>query len=145
MERGTVPGDPADHLRALLAVLLPFARDAIGEHGDVYPFGGTMLPDGELQAAETWGGDGVPIAQDVLDAVRAGLRERAARGELLATGVVAGVAIEGDATYDLAIRVELEHRDAEPVTWIVPYRSDDERYEEGTPFTVESERHTWPA
>lgn len=130
-------------MRALLAVLLPFARDAIAEHGDVYPFGATMLPDGELQAAQTWEGTGVPAADDVLDAVRAGLRTRADRGELLATGVVAGVAIEGG-DFELGIRVELEHRDAEPVTWVVPYRSDEESYDEGSPFTVASERHTWP-
>jgi hypothetical protein len=131
-------------MRALLSVLLPFARDAITERGDVYPFGATMLPDGELQAAETWHGDGVPTAEEVLSAVRAGLRARADRGELLATGVVAGVTLEGG-DHDLGIRVELEHRDADPVTWVVPYRSDAERYDEGTPFTVSSERHTWPA
>ena len=102
-----------------------------------------MLPDGEMQAAETWHGDGTPASEQVLLAVRDGLRERATRGELLATGVVAGVTIEGG-SYDLGIRIELEHRDAEPVTWVVPYRSDDERYVEGTPLTIESERHIWP-
>ncbi len=137
-------GAPPDHMRALLSVLLPFARDAIAEHGDVYPFGAAMLPDGELQAAATWRGTGTPGAEDVLGAVRAGLRRRAARDELLATGVVAGVQIEGADGYELGIRVELEHRDAEPVTWVVPYRFDDERYEEGTPFTGAGERHMWP-
>ena len=144
MEPAGVSGEPDDHMRALLGVLLPFARDAIAEHGDVFPFGATMLPDGEMQAAATWQGEGTPASEDVLLAIRTGLRDRAARGELLATGVAAGVTI-GGGTHDLGIRVELEHRDAEPVTWIVPYRSDEERYEEGTPFTVEGERHTWPA
>ena len=144
MEPVGVLGNPDDHMRALLGVLLPFARDAIAERGDVFPFGATMLPDGEMQAAATWHGEGTPASDEVLVAIRTGLRERAVRGELLATGVAAGVTIEGGA-YDLGIRVELEHRDAEPVTWIVPYRSDDERYEEGAPFTVAGERHTWPA
>ena len=51
---GTAPGGPEDHMRALLGVLLPFARDTIAEHGGFYPFGVTMLPDGELQTAATW-------------------------------------------------------------------------------------------
>ena len=136
------PGDPADHLRALLMVLLPFARDRITEDGDFYPFGATMLPDGELQTAATWQGDVEPTVEDVLDAVRADLRARAGEGELLATGVVAGVTID-DGGYALGIRVELEHRDADPVTWVIPYRSDDDRYEEGEPFTVAATRHIW--
>ena len=139
---GTAPGGPDDHMRALLAVLLPFARDAIAEHGDFYPFGVTMLPDGELQTAATWQGDDQPAAADVIEVVRADLRARAERGELLATAVVAGVAVEG-AAFPHAIRVELEHRDGDAVTWIVPYRSDDEGYEEDEAFAVAGERHTW--
>ena len=136
------PGSFADHQRALLAVLLPFARDRIAEDGDFYPFGATMLPGGELQTAATWQGDGEPSVEDVLDAVRADLRARADRGELLATGVVAGVTID-DGGHALGIRVELEHRDAGPVTWVIPYRSDDDRYEEGEPFTIAATRLIW--
>lgn len=136
------PGDPTDHMRALLRVLLPFARDTISEHGEFYPFGATMLPDGELQTAATWEGSGRPSADEVLDAVRVSLRRRADRHELLATGVVAGVTIE-TGSFPLGIRVELEHRDVDPVTWVVPYRSDDAGYEEGEPFTIAAERRMW--
>ena len=41
------PGEPRDHMNALLSLLVPFARDTIGEHGEFLPFGATMLPDGE--------------------------------------------------------------------------------------------------
>jgi hypothetical protein len=136
------PGAPDDHMRALLAVLLPFARESIAEHGDFFPFGAAMLPDGELQTAPTWEGDDAPTAEDVLDVVRTGLRARADRGELLATGVVAGVSIDAGA-FPLGIRIELEHRDGDAVTWVIPYRSDDERYDEGEPFTVDGVRSTW--
>lgn len=136
------PGEPRDHMNALLSLLVPFARDTIGEHGEFFPFGATMLPDGELQVAASWEGDERPTAEQVLDTVRAGLRERADRGELLASGVVSGVEIvEGD--YPLGIRVELEHRDADPVTCLVPYREVDGGYEYGDVVAYEGERRTW--
>jgi hypothetical protein len=136
------PGDPRDHMNALLGLLLPFARDTIGEHGEVYPFGAAMLPDGELQAAATWEGEERPTAEQVLTTLRDGLRERASKGELLATGVVTAVTIE-DGEYPLGIRVELEHRDVEPITCVVPYRETGDAYEYGEVVAFAGERRTW--
>lgn len=142
MTDSPVAGGSDEHLRALLAVVLPFARDTIAEHGEFYPFGVTMLPDGELQTAATWTGEERPSAEEVLEVVRADLRRRAEAGELLATGVAAGVEI-GVGDYDTGIRVELEHRDGDAVTWVIPYRADDDGYAEGEPFAVAAERRTW--
>jgi len=138
------PGAPRDHMNALLALLVPFARDTIGEHGEFFPFGATMLPDGELQTAATWEGTETPAADAVLDTLRSGLRSRADRGELLAIGVVAGVTLE-EGEYPLGIRVELEHRDGDPITCVVPYRETDEGYEYGAVFAFDGQRRTWDA
>ena len=139
----SLPGEPRDHMNALLGVLLPFARDAIAEHGTFFPIGATMASDGELEAA---GGDVAsvePNAEALIGSIRSGFRSRAERGELLAAAVASDVTIpEGD--YPLGIRVELEHRDGDPITCVVPYREvEDGAYEYGEVVAFTGNRHTW--
>jgi hypothetical protein len=147
----SLPGAPRDHMNALLGVLLPFARDAIAEHGTFFPIGASMAPDGELEAA---GGDlgaagsdaagtTQPTAEDLLGSIRDGFRSRAERGELIATGVATDVAIP-EGAFPLGIRVELEHRDGEPITCVVPYReTDDGAYEYSEVVAFAGDRRTW--
>jgi hypothetical protein len=143
-------------MNALLGVLLPFARDAIAEHGTFFPIGASMAPDGELEAA---GGDieaagagaagtdaaatGEPTAEGLLGSIRDRFRSRAVRGELLATGVASDVAIP-EGTFPLGIRIELEHRDGDPITCVVPYReTGDGAYEYGEVVAFPGDRRTW--
>jgi len=140
-----LPGDPSDHMNALLKVLLPFARDSVGDHGGFFPFGASLAPDGQLEAAAAYEadeGDDEPTPDDVLATIRDGLRERAGRDELIATGVCSGVTIE-EGEFPLGIRVELEHRDGEPITCVVPYRIDGDGYGWGAPFSFPGEHRIW--
>ena len=79
------------------------------------PFGASMAPDGELETSSA----------EELDVLREELRGRADRGELLAVGVCTDVVVDVPASR--AIRVELEHRDEEPLTCVLPFRLDEER------------------
>lgn len=137
-----LPGDPSDHMNALLKVLLPFARDSVGDHGGFFPFGASLALDGELEAAAAYEGNDEPTPDEVLVTIRESVRERAGRGELIASGVCSGVTIE-EGEFPLGIRVELEHRDGEPITCVVPYRDDGGGYEWGAPFSFPGERRTW--
>ena len=136
-------GEPRDHMNALLGVLLPFARDAIGQHGTFFPIGASMAPDGELAAAAVTPEEHEPSAEGLLVALRRGFKSVAGRGELLATGVASDVAIpQGD--YPFGIRVELEHAQSEPITCVVPYREIDESaYEYGDVVAFPGDRHVW--
>jgi hypothetical protein len=139
----SLTGGPRDHMNALLGILLPFARDAIAEHGTFFPIGATMSPDGELQAA---GGDARgadPTADALLDSIRGGFRSRADLGELIATGVATDVTIpQGE--FPLGIRIELEHRDGDPITCVVPYRETTAgAFEYGDIVAFEGNRLTW--
>lgn len=139
----SVPGEPRDHMNALLGVLLPFARDAIAAYGTFFPIGATMSPEGELQAAGGDAGSIEPTADALLGSIRDGFRSRADRGELIATGVATDVTIpQGE--FPLGIRVELEHRDGDPITCVVPYRATDEGVlEYGDIVAFEGKRLTW--
>jgi hypothetical protein len=130
-------------MNALMRVLLPFARDSIQRYGGFYPFGASMAPDGELDTATGPGNrDGEAEPEDVLTSIRASLKRRADDGELVAVGVCSEVTID-DGDFPLGIRVEMEHRDDEPVTCVVPYRQAGESFEYGDVFAYVGERRTW--
>jgi hypothetical protein len=124
---------------ALLRFLVPFAQRQIDEHGGFRPFGASMAPDGELEALV--GDDAVDVDQE-LDGVRALARERA--DGLLAVGICSDVGLD-DGAYPGGIRVELEHRDADPITCILPYRNTDEELAWGEIVALPGERRTWAA
>jgi hypothetical protein len=140
-----LPGEPRDHMNALLRVLLPFARDAIGEHGGFFPVGISMAPDGEVEVVDLPTIEPATSADAVLAEIRSGLRARAERREVLAVGVASGVRLHTpeDEAFPLGIRVELEHRDADPITCVIPYRETEVGYEYGEAIAFVGERRTW--
>lgn len=134
-----LPGDPADHMEALLRFLLPAAQREIDRSGGFLPFGASMAPDGEVKVLDAGGG---ASEQEQLDALRDDARLRA--GGLLAVGICADVNVTRGA-FPEAIRVELEHRDAGPVTWLLPYRNTDDELTWGDRVSMPGERRTWSA
>jgi hypothetical protein len=131
-------------MNALMRVILPFARDSIQRFGGFYPFGASMALDGELET-ETGPGNhtGEAEPETVLDSIRATRTVRADSGDLIATGLCSEVTID-DGDFPLGIRVEMEHRDDEPVTCVVPYRQTEEGFEYGDVFAYVGEHRTWP-
>jgi hypothetical protein len=135
-----LPGDPRDHMDALLRFLVPFAQRQIDRAGGFPPFGASMAPDGELKAITVDEGD----AQQQLDRMRDDARADAADGILLAVGICCDVNVTTGG-FTEAIRVELEHRDAEPVTCVLPYRNTDDELTFGEILAIPGDRRTWPA
>jgi hypothetical protein len=60
----------------------------------------------------------------------------------LAVGICADVTVTRGA-FPEAIRVELEHREADPVTWLLPYRNTDDELTWGERLPIPGERRTW--
>ena len=40
---------PKDEATDLMNMMLPFAEKMLREHGEFYPYGGVMMPDGSMQ------------------------------------------------------------------------------------------------
>jgi hypothetical protein len=138
----SLPGEPRDHMDALLRVLIPFAQRSLAEHGTFFPFGASMAPDGEVEALVGETSEEVPPAAEVLDLLYLGLRARADAGQLLAAAIATDVTIpEGE--WPEGIRVELEHRDADPVTCVLPYREREDGFDYGTLVAFTGQRRTW--
>lgn len=138
-----LPGEPREHMDVLLGFLIPFAQQALEHNDGFFPFGASMGPDGELQAVGGYEGAGDPTAVEVFELIRHGLRERAKQGALLATGVCVDVQLT-EQEFPLGVRVELEHRNGDPITCVLPYRRGSEGYEFGEILAFEGERNTFP-
>lgn len=132
-------------MEALLRLLVPFAESQLREHGAFAPFGASMAPDGEVKMIA---GDAAPSPDGTIDAtkligaMRDGLRPQVLRDELLATAICSDVGLDHDGYTD-GIRVEMEHRDADPLTCVVPYRRAAGSVEFAEMIGMPGERHNW--
>jgi hypothetical protein len=126
---------------ALLRLLVPHGRGSIAAFGTVTPLGASMGSDGEVRTVATPEGDAAPPSV-VLESVYAELRSAADAGDLLATGVLSDVTF-ADADWPDGLRVELEHRDAEPITFVLPYRASEAGTVWSDAVTIPATRRTW--
>jgi hypothetical protein len=115
--RASAPQSVQDDLDELLNVVLPFAEDQLGKHGEFFPFGAALSSTGEtvLLGADPRLGDR-PLSEDVLRALYEGARADSV--DLRAAAFVADVLAGGSD----AIRVEVEHRDGPALTVVLPYQ-----------------------
>jgi hypothetical protein len=111
-------------LDSLLNALLPFAKRMLAKHGEFFPFGAALSREGEVRLVQPWVGSEHPPSADVLDVLRAGLRDRALNSKIRAAGICvdARVQPEGSAEKTDAIQVILEHSDGEAIDVFLPYR-----------------------
>jgi hypothetical protein len=120
--------EPSDEIQKLLNFLLPYAERMLNEHGEFYPYAAALASDGELSAIGADVDDDSQEVSEVLLALHVGLRERAAEGEIRASGIAADVTLtdpDSGETTD-AVQVELDHAEADAVDIFVPYETEPE-------------------
>src|SRR4051812_25752264 len=101
----------------LLDTLLPFAEQMLRKHGEFFPFAAAVGSDGEVAFVGAATEDDRPQSPEVVELLYEGLAKQAAAGEIRGAAVCADVQLDtGD-----AVRVAIEHADAEPVFCFLPY------------------------
>lgn len=133
--------DPKADCQALVNSVLPFAQQMLTAHGEFYPFGGAMRPDGQLVAIAGYDGSEHPPSVDLITLMKDGFIAAARKGEYKATAMVYDARVKLPSTEEKpdAIAVSLNHRDnysvSNPVKsqrvrkhranrWIIPARSE---------------------
>lgn len=113
-----IPQPVQDDLDALVSSALDTAQGLLDRNGELFPFGVTVDPRGDVAVVHGDPGPGEqPLSQDVLDLLHDGARHE--RDGLRAMAFVADVRL-ADSN---AIRVELEHREHdEALVVLAPYR-----------------------
>jgi hypothetical protein len=116
---------PRDELDALLDAVLPFAEQMLRQHGDFYPFGATIAPDGKIALIQPFVGEEeeIPDSPQLVHLLYEGLRDQALRGEILGGAVCTNVSIRPDGSEEEtdAVRVSLDHAKHESLDVFQPY------------------------
>jgi hypothetical protein len=106
-------------MNELLGLCIPFAQQMIEQHGEFHPFGAAMSTEGRPQLAGAAVDRELPDAPELIVLFNEAFQARARAGEIRACAVCADVRIDDGRE---AIRIDVEHRDAQPMLFLVPYR-----------------------
>jgi hypothetical protein len=126
--------------------LLPVAERMLREHGEFYPYGGVMLPDGSMQQFAVYEGKERPKSKELYDLMLAQFREGALQGAYKATAIVYDVLTvpPGASEKTDAIAVRLDHRDDYSVVVMIPYRRTGGQVATGPVFAVKADGPLFP-
>ena len=141
----------ADYER-LYAAALTHAIGMIHAQGTFVPFALTLGPTGQSMGEvrpDLGPRRGRQTADQVVAQVREQLEERAAAGEVRCSVLLSDVRLlkRDDGGVPDAVRLELEHRDAEPLTLAVPYTPEAGEADEPAlhpALALPAERHVFP-
>ena len=119
----TAMSDAKSDVEALMNSALPFAEKMLTEHGEFFPFGEAMKPNGEIVSIGAQGKSDQPPSQDLIDILKRAFREAAETGEYKATAIVYDILTipPGETDKTDAIAVALDHVDNYSVIVIFPY------------------------
>ncbi len=108
----------------LLNALAPFAKQMLSQHGEFYPFGAAMAPDGQVTAHAGYEGSEQPETQAVIDLLTQAFRQQAAAGEIRAAGLCKDIRTiaPGQTEKTDALCFKLEHQTGEAITVCIPYK-----------------------
>jgi hypothetical protein len=137
---------PEDEATDVMNMLVPFAEKMLREHGEFYPFGGAMMPDGSTQLIAASDGTAHPESSDLVDLLVAKFRDDGRQGKYKATGIVYDVrTIPPGATEKTdAIAVRLDHQAGYSVVVMIPYRLADGQLVTGAVFAVKGDASIFP-
>jgi hypothetical protein len=116
-----VPRHP--DLDALLNDLLPFAECMLSEHGEFYPFGGSITSDGRHISVGAKGSSDHPKSQELIEIMTHEFRSQASEGKIRAAGICFDVRVVPPGQIDKtdAIQLALEREGGDAVDVFVPY------------------------
>jgi hypothetical protein len=111
-------------LETLLNALEPFAKQMLSKHGEFYPFGATMTPDGQITANAGYDGNEQPEVQELIDLLTRAFRQQAASGQIRAAGLCKDIRTiaPGQTEKTDALCFKLEHQTGEAITVCIPYK-----------------------
>jgi len=114
---------PKAQCEELLNAVLPVAKKFLAAHGEFYPFGASMKPDGQIVQTAAYDGREHPPSEPLIDLLRQSFRAQGKDGAIIASATVYDVRTIPPGATDKtdAVAVELDHRDSYSVTVLFPY------------------------
>ena len=112
-----------DDAELLLGAAIEFAEQMLAQHGELFPYGTSMAPDGKIAAVAVDLGTEQPLSQDVIDSLKRVFRSGATKGEYRATAITYDVRTipPGSSSKTDAIAVAIDHKDSYSIIVLLPY------------------------
>ena len=130
--------DPKSEVEQLMndAVGVAFADSMLRQHGEFFPYGVAMKPDGEIVSVAIDTDTDQPASEEVIDVLEKSMKESAELGEYKAAGIFYDVRVTLPSTGEPsdAIAASLFHAEGYSVTVFFPYRIESEGVEYGELF-----------
>ncbi len=127
---------PKEEVEQLMSDGVAFATQMLSEHGEFYPFGRTLLYNGEIQLHSASTGSAFPPSRELLDLLIDGFREGAREHKYKAVALIFDVTVvdpHSGQTTD-AVQVGLEHSDGYCADVYLPYSLDNGAVRYGETF-----------
>jgi hypothetical protein len=136
-----------DEMELLLGEGIRVATRFLEKRGGFSAFAVGLAYDGQLRHIMAHTGEEQPEADPHIAATVQALRSYAAKGEIRASALVSDVRIRSapEVSPGDAIRVQIEHADASPVTCYLPYRLVGKKLQPGELFAEEGESQVFGA
>jgi hypothetical protein len=138
---------PEDEATDLMNMLVSFAEQMLRKHGEFYPYGGAMAPDGTMTMVGAWNGEEHPESQALIDLMEKAFREETRQGKYKATAIVYDVRTLPPGADDKtdAIAIRLDHVHGYSVVVTIPYRlGPDGELVKGPVFAARGEGSIFP-
>ncbi len=102
--------------------VLPLAEKLLTEHGEFFPYGGAMTPDGEIVSVAVYDGNENPPSSEVIDSLHKAFHTAAQNNEYKATALVYDVRVRlSNGEPSDALAIELDHESGYSVIVLIPY------------------------
>lgn len=116
----------------LMDAALPLAEKLLAEHGEFFPYGGAMTPDGQIVSVAAYDGDENPPSSEVIDMLHKAFQTAAKNKDYKATALVYDVRIQlASGEPSDALAVELDHESGYSVVVLLPYAINDGQIQYG--------------
>lgn len=111
-------------LDELMNVLIPFAQQMLGKHGEFFPFGASMRTDGKVECHAADAGEEQPASEKLIEMLTGAFRQQVADGTIRAAGICYDVRTipPGQTEKTDAICLALEHQGGDAAQVYLPYR-----------------------
>ena len=121
-----------DESQELMDAVLPLAEKLLTEHGEFFPYGGAMTPEGQIVSVAAYDGEEHPPSSEVIDLLHQAFQSAAKNKEYKATALVYDVRVQlANGEPSDALAVELDHESGYSVVVLLPYALNDGQFQYG--------------
>ncbi|MBB1364742.1 hypothetical protein H5125_21660 [Shewanella sp. SR44-4] len=118
---GTVQ-EGKEESQELMDAVLPLAEKLLSEHGEFFPYGGAMTPDGKIVSVAAYDGDEHPPSLEVIEMLQKAFHTAAKNREYKATALVYDVRVQlANGEPSDALAIELDHESGYSIVVLLPY------------------------